>query len=313
MALTIGVDLGGTKIAAGVVDEHGTILAENRRPTPVDDTEAVIADMAAAIAELRADYDVSAVGVGAPSFVDADRDTVLFSANLSMENVPLASRLRGLVGLPVFIENDANAAAWAEYRFGAGVGADDMVLLTIGTGIGGGVISRGHLVRGAYGVAAEVGHIEVVNGGHRCGCGLDGCWEQYASGSALVRIARRLARKRRDEAKALLGLGDGTPEGVEGTHITKAARLGDPVALAAFDEVGAMLGRGMAILAAILDPSMFVIGGGVSEAGDLLLAPTRRSFEDHLTARSHRPLAGITLATMGNAAGIVGAADLARA
>ena len=312
MSLTIGVDLGGTKIGAGVVDDHGVIVAESRRPTPTDSTDAVVRAMADAIAELRTGRDVAAIGVGAPSFVNAERDTILFTANLPMANFPLAVRLGEITGLPVFIENDANAAAWAEFRFGAGRSVSDMVLLTIGTGIGGGLITGGRLLRGAHGVAAEVGHLEMVPGGLRCGCGLDGCFEQYASGSALVRVARRLARKRRDEATVLLSFGDGTPEDVQGTHVTLAAQEGDPVALAAFDEVGTMLGRGMASIAAILDPAMFVIGGGVSDAGDLLMAPARRSFEGHLTARAHRPVPRVDLATMGNAAGIVGAADLAR-
>jgi glucokinase len=312
MALAIGVDLGGTKIAAGVVDDAGVIVAEARRPTPETGTEAVIAAMADLIAELRTEHAVTGVGVGAPGFVNASRDTVLFTPNLPMAGVPLATSLGILTGLPVVVENDANAAAWAEFRFGGGVGATDMVMLTVGTGLGGGIISGGRLIRGAFGVAAEVGHIEMVPDGHRCGCGLDGCWEQYSSGTALVRIARRIARKRRDEAGVLLSFGNGTPEGVKGKHITKAADLGDPVARAAFEEVGEMLGRGMAKLAALLDPSVFVVGGGVCEAGELLMGPARESFASHLTARAHRPLADITLARMGNDAGIVGAADLAR-
>lgn len=313
MAKAIGVDLGGTKIAAGVVDEAGVILAEVRRPTPTEGSDAIVGAMADLVAELRTEHEVSGVGVGAPSFVNAARDTLLFTANLPMAGVPLAALLGERVGLPVVIENDANAAAWAEYRFGGGIGATDMVMLTVGTGLGGGIISGGRLVRGAYGVAAEVGHLEMEPGGLRCGCGLDGCWEQYTSGTALVRIARRLARKRRDEAGVLLSFGNGTPEGVKGKHITKAAAVGDPVAVAAFEEVGVMLGRGMAQLAALLDPAVFVVGGGVCEAGELLMAPARAAFADHLTARAHRPLAAIVLATMGNAAGMVGAADLARA
>ena len=312
MTLAIGVDLGGTKIAAGVVDEAGAIVAELRQPTPTDGSEAVIAAMADLVIQLCVDHAVDAVGVGAPGFVNASRDALLFTPNLPMADLPLAEQLSQLTGKRVIIENDANAAAWAEFRFGGGAGATDMVMLTVGTGLGGGIISGGQLVRGAYGVAAEVGHMEMVPEGLRCGCGLDGCWEQYTSGTALVRITRRLARKRRDEAGILLALGNGTPEGVKGKHITKAADLGDPIATAAFEEVGVMLGRGMAKLAALLDPSVFVIGGGVCEAGELLMAPARDAFALHLTARAHRPLASIELATMGNAAGIVGAADLAR-
>lgn len=312
MALAIGVDLGGTKIAAGVVDESGAIVAEARRPTPEADADAVIEAMAELIAELRAEHTVTAVGIGAPGFVNAARDTVLFTPNLAMAEVPLAATLSARAQLPVVVENDANAAAWAEFRFGGGVGSTDMVMLTVGTGLGGGIVAGGRLLRGAFGVAAEVGHIEMVPDGLRCGCGQDGCWEQYSSGTALVRIARRLARKRRDEAGVLLSLGNGTPEGVKGKHITKAAGLGDPVARAAFEEVGLMLGRGMAKLAALLDPAVFVVGGGVCEAGELLMAPARNAFAEHLTARAHRPLAAVVLATMGNDAGIVGAADLAR-
>lgn len=313
MSLAIGVDLGGTKIAAGVVDDAGAIIAEVRRPTPEEGSDSVISAMAELVADLRTQHEISAVGIGAPGFVNAARDTVLFTPNLPMAQVPLARELSTLTQLPVVVENDANAAAWAEYRYGGGAGSTDMVMLTVGTGLGGGLVIGGKLARGAYGVAAEVGHIEMVLDGLRCGCGLQGCWEQYASGTALVRIARRLARKRRDEAAVLLSFGNGTPEGVKGKHITRAAEAGDPVARAAFEEVGIMLGRGMAKLAALLDPSVFVVGGGVCEAGELLMAPTRDAFAEHLTARGHRPLATIALATLGNDAGIVGAADLARA
>lgn len=312
MALALGVDLGGTKIAAGLVDADGTIVAETRVPTPSGSADEVVAAIAGLIDDLRAEHAVTAVGIGAPSFVNAARDTMLFTANLPMTGVPLGRLLSEQTGLPVVVENDANAAAWGEYRFGAGQGATEMVLLTVGTGLGGGLVIAGQLVRGAYGLAAEVGHMEVVPGGLRCGCGQDGCWEQYASGTALVRVARRLARKRRDEAAVLLSLGNGTPEGVKGKHITKAAAAGDPVAIAAFQEIGGSLGHGMASLAALLDPSVFVVGGGVCEAGELLMTPTREAFAQRLTAREHRPLADIRLATMGNAAGIVGAADLAR-
>jgi glucokinase len=161
-------------------------------------------------------------------------------------------------------------------------------------------------------MAAEFGHIVKVPDGRLCGCGKRGCWEQYASGNALLREARELAAERRTEAEVLLSLGDGTPEGVKGKHVTEAARAGDPVALEAFETVGRWLGTGLADVASLLDPAMFVIGGGVSEAGDLLLAPTRAAFENSLVARQHRPLAAVVPAQLGNDAGLVGAADLAR-
>ena len=312
MALAIGVDLGGTKIAAGVVDADGRILAERRRPTPTDSAGDVIEAIAQLVAELRTEHPVSAVGVGAPCFVATDRDYIMFTANLPMRDVRLGHELSQRTGLPTVIENDANAATWAEFTFGAGREATDIVMITLGTGIGGGIVANGELVRGAYGVAAEVGHIEVVPGGRRCGCGLDGCWEAHASGSGFVRTARELAAEQPAAAATLLALGDGTPEGIQGLHVTDAARAGDPIALAAFARTGELIGRGLAILGTILDPAMYVIGGGLSEASDLFMEQVRATYAEHISARSHRPAAEFRIATLGNAAGIVGAADLAR-
>jgi glucokinase len=152
----------------------------------------------------------------------------------------------------------------------------------------------------------------MVEGGRPCGCGQRGCWEQYASGGALVREARERAAENREDALMLLGLGDGTPEGITGEHVTQAAKDGDPVAKAAFDALGHWVGQGLADLAAILDPECFVLGGGVSEAGDLVLKPTITAFEQLLTGRGRRPTATVVLAELGNDAGLVGAADLAR-
>ena len=161
-------------------------------------------------------------------------------------------------------------------------------------------------------MGAEIGHIQMVEGGRQCGCGQRGCWEQYASGGALVRDARERAAESRADAEILLGLGDGTPEGIAGEHVTEAAQQGDPVAKAAFDALGHWLGQGLADLAAVLDPECFVLGGGVSEAGDLVLEPTKAAFEQLLTGRGRRPTAQVVLAQLGNDAGLVGAADLAR-
>jgi glucokinase len=212
----------------------------------------------------------------------------------------------------VVVENDANAAAWGEFRFGAGSDETFLVCVTIGTGIGGGVIADGELFRGGFGVGAEIGHIQVVAQGRLCGCGQRGCWEQYASGNALVRDVRERAAEYRREAETLLLLGDGTPEGIKGEHVTEAARLGDPVATAAFEALGEWLGQGLADLAAVLDPETFVVGGGVSEAGDLFLRPMVEAFHQRLTGGDHRPVATVELAKLGNDAGLVGAADLAR-
>jgi glucokinase len=314
MAVTIGVDIGGTKVAAGVVSEHGEVLVEGRTPTPKAGADAVIDVIVDLVSQMRAqtDDEILGVGVGVAGPVDADRSRVLLTPNLNWVDEPLKAKLEDRLELPVVVENDANAAAWAEYRFGAGAGRGDMVMVTVGTGVGGGLVLNDNLQRGAHGLAAEFGHITLVPGGRICGCGRRGCWEQYASGNALVRIAREFAAEMRSEATLLLELGDGTPEGVQGLHVTEAANLGDPVALQAFAELGKALGEGMADVAALLDPGIFVIGGGVVEAGYLVLDPTKASFEEALFASDLRPPTPIVLATMGNAAGIAGAGDLAR-
>ena len=309
---TIGVDVGGTKVAAGLVDEHGTILRRTRRPTPSaspDDVEDVIA---ACVAELREGVEVEAVGIGAAGFVTADRATVLLAPNLSWRDEPLRDGVASRVGLPVVVENDANAAAWGEYRFGAGRGEEHLVLVTVGTGIGGGIVLDGALHRGRHGIGGEIGHMQMVRDGRRCGCGLRGCWEQYSSGRALLHEAREIAGAQRDHGRRLLELGGGTLEGIEAVEVTQAAREGDPAALECFEAVGGWLGQGMADLAAVLDPGVFLLGGGVSEAGDLLLVPAREAFRARLTGAGSRPEAQVRLAELGNDAGIVGAADLAR-
>jgi glucokinase len=312
--VTIGVDIGGTKIAAGVVDGSGNILTTARRPTPRHDSGAVLNDVADVINELQAGIDgsVVGVGVGVAGGVDQSRSMVYFAPNLAWSQVPVRAVLEAATQLPVVVENDGAAAAWAETRFGAGVGLDHVVMVTVGTGIGGGIVVDGHVMRGAHGVAAEIGHLNAVPDGRLCGCGRHGCWEQYASGDALVREARDLAAERRPEAGILLELGDGTPEGVQGAHITAAAQRGDPIAMEAFSNVGTWLGRGLADLTAIVDPDAFVIGGGVSDAGDLLIASAQRTLSNSVFGGNNRPQPALLLAKLGNDAGIVGAADLAR-
>ncbi len=318
MGLTVGVDIGGTKIAAGVVDESGQVLAEDQVPTPdpVDDaqTGASIAEaIAGLVAGLRRTHaDVQAVGIGAAGFVDRARAKVIFAPNIHWRDEPLRDRVQALVDLPVVVENDANAAAWAEFRFGAGEDVDDLVLLTVGTGIGGGIVLDGELYRGAFGVAAEVGHLRIVPHGALCGCGNRGCWEQYASGRALVRDARELVLTRARGHQALRAACEGVAERIDGPMVTRLAGEGDDASVALVAEVGRWLGEGLASLAAVLDPAVAVVGGGVSAAGDLLLDPMRRAFEAELTGRGYRPQLQIRPAEMGNAAGVVGAADLAR-
>lgn len=312
MSLTIGVDIGGTKVAAGVVDETGNILATELQDTPAEDPAKTVELITEVIAELRGSHGVEAIGLGAAAFIDAQLSTVVFAPNLAWRDLPLRATIEESSGLPVVVENDANAAAWGEARFGAARDVDSMVMLTIGTGLGGGVVLDGQLYRGMNGMAAEIGHMTVVADGRRCGCGRRGCWERYASGRALVREARDLADVSPEAGKRMLELGDGEPEGITGPEVTQAAREGDPAALEAFAFVADWLGRGMASLAALLDPGMFVLGGGVSDAGELLRAPAEEAFLSRLTARAYRTAPTIALAELGGEAGIVGAADLAR-
>jgi glucokinase len=312
-ALTIGVDVGGTKVLGGVVDADGTLLANARRETPAADVAKTDEFIVEVVQELAATHSVVAVGIGAAGWIDASRSRVLFSPNLAWRNEPLRERIAERVGLPVVVENDANAAAWAEFRFGAARHAvDSMALFTVGTGVGGGLVIGGELVRGSHGVAAEVGHIRAVPGGRRCGCGRQGCLEQYASGSALVRYARERAETDPASAIRLLDLAGRSVAGVTGPLVTRAAREGDPASRAAFAEVGRWLGSGLADMVQLLDPEVLVIGGGVIEAGELLMAPTRAAYIDELAARAGVVVAPVVEAQLGNMAGVVGAADLAR-
>ncbi len=311
MGLTIGVDIGGTKIAAGVVDEKGSVLDTCKVPTP-DTAEGVVDAIADAVRRVGSGHTAEAVGIGAAGYVDDKRATVLFAPNIDWRREALKEKVEHRVGLPVVVENDANAAAWGEYRFGAGQGHDDVVCVTLGTGLGGGIIIGGRLHRGRFGVAGEFGHIRVVPDGLLCGCGSQGCWEQYASGRALVRYARQRAAATPDNARVLLELSGGTPESVEGRHISEAARAGDPVAVDSFRELARWAGAGLADLASLFDPSAFIVGGGVSDEGDLVLDPIRKSFRRWLVGNQWRPHAQVLAARLGGEAGLVGAADLAR-
>ncbi len=214
--------------------------------------------------------------------------------------------------VPVVVDNDANVAALAESRYGAGRGESHLVLVNLGTGIGGGIVIDGAVMRGRYGIAGEFGHMMVVPGGQRCECGNRGCWEQYASGNALVREAQALMLARSPVITDLAARVGGVAADLTGPIIAGAARDGDPTAVELFAEIGHWLGLGLADLVAALDPGTFVIGGGVSLVGDLLLAPARESFRRQLVGRGHRPEARIVAAALGNEGGLIGAATLAR-
>lgn len=307
--LTIGIDIGGTKIAGGVVDEDGTLLGSIRVGTPTSAREIELA-VVQMVCELRAGHNVAAVGVAAAGFIDSARSTIYFGVNIPWRNEPMRPRLEQQLGLPVVIENDANAAGWAEYHFGAGRGYEHVVMLTIGTGIGGAIIAGGQLYRGGHGVAAELGHTRYMRGGLPCGCGQRGCIEQYGSGRALQRIANEIA----DAGGVGRGLAALRAEQgrLSGQAIAALVQQGDPGAERALHAVASAIGETCAQLTATLDPQVFVIGGGVAGLGELLRAPIAAAYDTHLPARGFRPAADIVIARLENDAGLIGAANLAR-
>jgi len=310
--LAIGVDIGGTKVAAGVVDAEGRILSKAKRSTPGNDPRAVEQVIVELVEELGAGHRIWSVGIGAAGWMDLDGATVLFSPHLAWRNEPLRENLQRLLRRPVLLTNDADAAAWAEWRFGAGQGQSRLVCITLGTGIGGAMVMDGRLERGRFGVAGEFGHQIIMPGGHRCECGNRGCWEQYASGNALGREARELAAANSPVAQELLRAVDGDVGRITGVTVTELAEAGDPTSRELIEDVGEWLGLGLANLAAALDPGKFVIGGGLCDAGELLVAPARKAFSRNLTGRGFRPAAEIDLAALGPNAGLIGAADLSR-
>lgn len=307
----IGIDIGGTKIAGALVDSEGQIVRESRVPTPAKDIDALVAAVVGLINELSEDHKVLGAGVAAAGFVDAEQANVIYATNLTGRNEPLKAKLEALTDIPVIIENDANAAAWAEYRYGAGRGYKHMTMLTIGTGVGGAIISNSKMLRGGFGVAAELGHMRIVPNGRPCACGAKGCFEQYASGSALLRAAKELADSNLPAGERLRQLRAAAGE-LTGAEVYQAITEGDAGALSLLEELGTWIGETIASLSAILDPEVVVIGGGVSAAGDLLLDPIRKAFIANMPAHGFRPELEIKAAEFVNDAGVVGAADLVR-
>jgi glucokinase len=293
LSATIGVDVGGTKVLGVVVDERGALVAEHRVPTP-GTADALAAAMIDVVATLRRDHDVTGLGAGVPGLVN--RDAVLrFAPNLpGVVELPVGALLAEATGLPVRVDNDNTCALWGEHVLGAARAVTDAVLVGLGTGIGGGLLLDGRLVRGANGFAGEIGHMVVARGGIPCVCGRKGCWERYASGSALGRMGREA------------GLGE------RGEDVTRAAIAGDATALAVFDEFADWFSVGLVNLVHVLDVTRCVIAGGVVEAGEVLIDAVRRAFAARLVAPEHRPPVEIVGATLGERAGAIGAALLAR-
>lgn len=307
---TIGVDLGATNVRVAVVDRTGGIRAELRDHTGEDGSE-VVPTTTALVRKLRDEFPgVSAIGVGAAGLVDRDGD-VQYAPNIpAFRRTPLREALQRAIGLPVVVDNDANAAAWGEIVHGAAHGALYALMVTLGSGIGGGIIARGRIIRGAHGFAAEIGHFQIDPDGPMCACGERGHWEAFASGHALGRMGRAWAAAGR--APGVVARAGGDPDAVTGVHVGDSAQAGEPDGRALLDEYAELVAVGLAGLANILDPERIVISGGLVELGDTLLRPVREAFERRIEGAEYRPRIDIVPAALGEHAGVIGAAARAR-
>jgi glucokinase len=303
----IGVDVGGTKIAAAVVTTEGEILNEIRYPS-AGPKERLLSSIARSVNEVRDGFEVGGVCLAVPGTVSTVENKIIDAPNLhAIEGIPLKDELEERTGLMTTVENDANAAAWGEYRFGAGSEVSHLIFITLGTGVGGGVISHGVLLRGAQGAGGEMGHITIQATGPRCGCGNHGCLEALASGTAIARRAREVASEKPNSALGRLAV----ERAVLGEDVAELARQGDEAAISVLHETGVWLGIGLAGFVNIFNPEVIAIGGGAARAGDLILDAARH--EVHLRAMSpSRDLVEIKEATLGAESGVLGAAALAR-
>jgi glucokinase len=310
--ITFGIDLGGTNVRCGVVDEGGVIVADRRAPNhPGASSPQLVASMVELVRGLAADHpDAGAVGVGAAGLVTRDGE-VRYAPNIAgLRRVPLRDTLSRELGLPVVVDNDANVAAHGELVHGGARGANYALVITLGTGIGGGIIARGRVIRGAHGFAAEIGHFQIDPNGPLCACGERGHWEAFASGSALGRMGRERAAG--GGLGAAVALAGGDPTAVTGVHVGDAAQAGDPEALDVLSEYAELVAVGLAGLANILDPDRIVVSGGLVELGETLFAPLRAAFGRRIEGFEHRPAVDIVAAELGDRAGVIGAAALAR-
>ena len=303
----IGVDVGGTKIAAAVVTPEGEVLNEVRYPSS-GPKERLLSSMARSVNEVRDGFEVGGVCLAVPGTVSTEENKIIDAPNLhAIEGIPLKDELEERTGLTTTVENDANAAAWGEFRFGAGSEVSHLIFITLGTGVGGGVISHGVLLRGAQGAGGEMGHITIQATGPRCGCGNHGCLEALASGTAIARRAREVASEEPDSALGQLAV----ERAVLGEDVAGLARQGDEAAISVLRETGVWLGIGLAGFVNVFNPEVIAIGGGAARAGDLILDAARH--EVRLRAMSpSRDLVEIKEATLGAESGVLGAAALAR-
>jgi glucokinase len=313
--LFLGIDLGGTKIDAGLVDREGRILARHHRDTKAKEgQDAVFRRLVGAASRLLASEGISrqqvaAIGVAAPGPINARTGVVTLPPNLpGWHDVPLAELIHEELGLPTRLENDANAAALAEHRFGAGQGSEHMVYVTVSTGIGGGFILGGKLYAGATGGAAEIGHMTVLASGPLCGCGNRGCLEALAAGSAIAREARE--RVQRGVPTLIAELSGGDPQNISAKLVAQAAEQGDWEAEDILNQAMAYLGLGMANLVNLLNPELLVIGGGLTKMGERLFEPVRRAIDLRAFATTARAVE-LRHAQLGDDVGILGAAAVA--
>lgn len=311
--ITLGIDVGGTKIAAGAVDGQGEVRARRQIATEADNPQAIVAGIAKVAKELQAAAPAAtAIGVGAAGLIDAERGIVRTAPNIAWQDLHLRDLLQDRLGLPVVVDNDANVAAWGESLYGAGRGAHDQVMVTVGTGIGGGLVIGGQIYRGARGLGAELGHIILNEGGAPCACGNRGCFEAMASGNSIGRRARERAAE--PEAKTVLEMAGGDVDGITGEMVGDAAKKDDAFALSIFDETGLWLGVGLASIVNLLDPDVIVVGGGAAAGtGELLLKPARTAMTERVIGHHRREIAPVVPARLGYDAGLIGAAALARA
>jgi glucokinase len=309
--LTIGIDIGGTKISAGVVDSSGNLIDSSRCSTPAEGGKELISSVINLIKEFNKKYEIKGIGISIAALISSDYGTIVGAPNIAnLSKLNFVNEIKEEFELPIIIENDANAAMWAEFKFGNAKGLNPVMFFIIGTGVGGGLVIDGKLFKGANGIGAEFGHMCVVPNGLLCGCGAKGCIEQYASGGALIRYANEALLANPDKSEEVLSFGEGK---LSGTALTKAAKAGNELALAAFSKQADWLGLACASYSLIIDPQAIIIGGGVVDAGELFLAPVRAAMRKYMPfAESHVP-PKIIAAKFGNDAGLIGAADLVRA
>lgn len=308
--MNLGVDIGGTKTVVGVVTSAGDVLERMVFPTPKESADHLVASVARAAQNLGESHEFASVGVAVAALVDRTRGLVPFAAHLPLQHVPFREMIEQATNRPVNIDNDATAAMWAEWTFGAAQGSTECVMVSVGTGVGGGAVSGGVLQRGAHGMAGEIGHQRFVPDGILCACGLRGCWEQYASGRVLDRWAHQHLEDRSAVADLLIAKA-GSSDRVTGKTVSQLAADGIDEALACVAQVGSHLGVGMASLAAVLDPDLCVVGGGLLDNGELLLTPAREAFSRHFFGAAYRDIPRIVPAVLGPDAALIGAAGLA--